>query len=278
LLAEHEAGAAGVALAAQEGDGIPCGVHVATVDETKVVAYYETLCLIDARSLPPVSTMEAPRSPPMAAPDTGPQTADFAHLVSRGRNCMGDWTPSPKSQATIASAGFRVEGDSDMAAAVPVQAEAMSPCALTTGSAHAYATQKHAMIELAHEVRQHRSLQRLMPFVVYAYLRGVRVVVFFVDRLVDIVAEYAPFLSGRCAKVDPPSTAILCRCMVFDYEGHTPSGCGQTSFGSRRSPRESLGHWCGHGRCCFARAPAITRALRWRPLRTEWRGLYVPAD
>jgi hypothetical protein len=97
---------------------------------------------------------------------------------------MGDWTPSPKSQATIASAGFRVEGDSDMAAAVPVKAEAMSPCALTTGSAHAYATQKHATIALAHEVRKTGRYIGMMHFVVYAYLRSVRVAIFFVDRLV----------------------------------------------------------------------------------------------
>jgi hypothetical protein len=133
LLAERRAGAAEAALAVQEGDANTCGIHVVTVDEANIAAQSEPPTLIDVCSLPPVSTMEAPRSPPMAAPDTPPQTADYAHLVSRGRTFMGDWTPSPKSQATIASAGFRVQGDSDMAATVPVTAEAMSPRALTTG-------------------------------------------------------------------------------------------------------------------------------------------------
>ena len=72
LLAEHGAGAAGAALAAQEGDANTCSIPVATVDEAKIAAHSEPLSLIDVRSLPRVSTMEAPRSPPMAAPDTPP--------------------------------------------------------------------------------------------------------------------------------------------------------------------------------------------------------------
>ena len=71
----------------------------------------------------------------------------------------------------------------------------MSPRALTPCSTHAYATQKGAMLALAHEVRNTSRYIGMMPFVVYAYLRSVRVGIFFVDRLVDIVAEYAPFLS-----------------------------------------------------------------------------------
>jgi hypothetical protein len=34
--------------------------------------------------------MQAPRSPPMAAPDTPPCTAHYACLVSRGRSFMGE--------------------------------------------------------------------------------------------------------------------------------------------------------------------------------------------
>ena len=85
----------------------------------------------------------------------------------------------------------------------------MSPCALTPGSTHAYVAQTCAMIALAHEVRKTSRYIGMTPFVVYAYLRSVRVAIFFVDRLVDIVAEYAPFLCERCTKFDPPSTAIL---------------------------------------------------------------------
>ena len=144
----------GAALAVQEGDGIPCGVHVATVDEAKAVQHSEPLSLIDVCSIPPVCAMQALRSPLMAAPDTPPQTADYADLVSRGRFFMGDWTPSPKSQTSIASEGSRVQGDSGMAVAVPGKTEAMSPCPLADGSTHAYATQKYAMIALAHEVRK----------------------------------------------------------------------------------------------------------------------------
>jgi hypothetical protein len=55
--------------------------------------------------------MQAPRSPLMAAPDSPPETSDYVDLVSRGRSVMGDWTPSPKSQASIASEGSMVEGD-----------------------------------------------------------------------------------------------------------------------------------------------------------------------
>ena len=132
---------------------------------------------------------------------------------------MGEWTPSPKSHTCIASEGSRVQGNSGVVVAVPVMAEAMSPRALTPGSTHAYSTQKGAMISLAHEVRKTSRYIGMMPFVVYAYLRSVRVAIFFVDRLVDIVAEYAPFLSERGTKVHPPSTAILCRCMVFHYKG-----------------------------------------------------------
>jgi len=97
LLAEHGAGvAAAVALAVQEGDAIPRGVHihVTTVDEAKAVPHSEPLSQIDACSIPPVATMQAPRSPPLAAPETPPMTADCADLVSRGRSFMGDWTPS----------------------------------------------------------------------------------------------------------------------------------------------------------------------------------------
>ena len=111
---------------------------------------------------------------------------------------MGDWRPSPKSQGSIASEGPRIEGDSGMATAVPVKAESMSPRALTPESAHAYATQKDAMLAIAHEVRKTSRYIGMMHFVVCAYLRSVRVAIFFVDRLVDIVAEYAPFLCECC--------------------------------------------------------------------------------
>jgi len=43
LLAERRAGAAGVALAVQEGDANTCSIHVATVDEAKIVAHSEPL-------------------------------------------------------------------------------------------------------------------------------------------------------------------------------------------------------------------------------------------
>ena len=54
---------------------------------------------------PPVVEMQAPQSPPLAAPGTPPMPADYADLVSRGRSFMSDWTPSPKSQASIAVYG-----------------------------------------------------------------------------------------------------------------------------------------------------------------------------
>ena len=226
LLAGHEEGAAGAALAARgaalavrEGDGIQCAVHIATVLETKAVQHPHALSVIDERSIPPAGEMLAPCSPPMAAPDTPPCTAHYACLVSRGRSFMGEWTPSPKSRTSIAGEGSRFQRVSSMAVAVPVKAEAMSPRALTPGSTHAYSTQKRAMISLAHEVRKTSRYIGMMPFVVYAYLRRVRVAIFFVDRLVDIVAEYAPFLTERCTEVHSPCTAIFCRCMVFQYKG-----------------------------------------------------------
>ena len=45
LLPEHGAGGAGAALAVPEGDAIPRGVHVATVDEAKAAPHSEPLSL-----------------------------------------------------------------------------------------------------------------------------------------------------------------------------------------------------------------------------------------
>ena len=95
----------------------------------------------------------------------------------------------------------------------------MSPCVLTLDRARAYATQKDAMLALAREVRKTSRYIGMTPFVVYAYLRCVRIAIFFVDRLTDMVEEYAPLLCELCAKSDTPATANFCRRMSFAYNG-----------------------------------------------------------
>ena len=50
-----------------------------------------------------------------------------------------------------------------------------------------------AMHALAREVRKTSRYIGMLPFIMSAYLRRVCVHIFFVDRTVDVVAEYAPF-------------------------------------------------------------------------------------
>ena len=76
-----------------------------------------------------------------------------------------------------------------------------------------------AMRALARDVRKTARYIGMLPFVMYAYLRRVRVHIFFVDRTVDVVAEYAPFLRDVCAEGTPQPTAVFCRCMNFEYNG-----------------------------------------------------------
>ena len=64
--------------------------------------------------------------------------------------------------------------------------------------------------------------------------------IFFVDRLVDIVAEYAPLMCGRCLKTVPQRVAVFCRCMFFQY-----GGADHRVVRRLRSDREVLrgNHW-----------------------------------
>ena len=80
----------------------------------------------------------------------------------------------------------------------------------------------------------------MSPFVVYAYLRRVRVHIFFVDRLVDIVAEYSPFLCDHCTEGMPQRTAVFCRRIVFEH-----NGAGHRVVRRLRSDRDVLrgNHW-----------------------------------
>ena len=76
-----------------------------------------------------------------------------------------------------------------------------------------------ATIALARESRKTSRYIGMMPFVVYAYLRRAHVHILFVDRVVDILEEYAPLLCDRCAKAKPLATAVFCRRMIFKCNG-----------------------------------------------------------
>ena len=132
---------------------------------------------------------------------------------------MHEWTPSPKSQGSPPIVAPPGGSDTAIARSAAVKKDTRSPCAQHGGPADEFGTRVVAMLALAREFRKTCRYIGMLPFVMYAYLRHVRVHIFFVDRVVDTVEEYALFLCARCAEGKPQATAVFCRCMVFDYNG-----------------------------------------------------------
>ena len=68
---------------------------------------------------------------------------------------------------------------------------------------------------LAREIRKQTHYIGFFPLVVHAALRDVRVHVFVVARIVDLLAEYAPMLPPPCAEMHPLAVVVFCRCLAF---------------------------------------------------------------
>ena len=162
------------------------------------------------------SVLEPLGTPPLPPPAAPPPVAEYADIVGRGRSFMLDWTPSPKGDARSndAASPMQWELSSEF-----VHEDTLSLAAPAAAPDPEVAARVSAMRALAREVRKTSRYIGLLPFLMYAFLREVRVHVFFVHGLVDIVAEYAPFLCGRCLETVPRRVAVFCRCMSFQYGG-----------------------------------------------------------